>query len=50
VLTCPKKPQRTFDRLTKPNVAGLVAGAIKTFVADRPVTQRAIVGSEEVLN
>ena len=35
VLTCPEGPQRAFDRLAKPNLADLVAGAIKTFVADR---------------
>jgi hypothetical protein len=35
VLTRPEWPQRAFDRLAEPNLADLVAGAIKTFVADR---------------
>ena len=35
VLTCPERPQRAFDRLAKPNLADLVAGAIEALVADR---------------
>ncbi len=36
VLTRPEWPQRAFDRLAKPNLADLVAGAIEALGADRP--------------
>ena len=35
VLACPEWPQRVFDRLAKPNLADLVAGAIEALGADR---------------
>ena len=35
VLACPERPQRAFDRLAKPNLADLVAGAIEALGADR---------------